>query len=209
MLTTHLHLVLTLIMSGAIPLLLLNAYMVSTRTTIRFYFYLAMATSLGFTQPATYSCTISCVGSRQADTRAHVTRHTYTHLSMTSHLSAGVYQSNADFSQIKETRLTGSRICVRTLSLMCKKQLTAYVTNFQFFNQQIHFLFSYFCSIHPTHVSAVTLPSSRYIDKFTSLLTGPFGIITTLHCLRLLFTLKVSGIQSFFTFFFLEMFWCI
>jgi hypothetical protein len=48
-----------------------------------------------------------------------------------------------------------------------------------FFNQRMHFLFSYFCSIHPTYVSAVTLPSSRYIDKFTSLFTGPFGIITT------------------------------
>ena len=31
---------------------------------------------------------------------------------------------------------------------------------FQFLNQQMHFLFSYFCSIYPTHVSAVTLPSS-------------------------------------------------
>jgi uncharacterized membrane protein len=51
--------------------------------------------------------------------------------------------------------------------------------NIQFLNQRIHFLFSYFCPIHPTHVSAVTLPSSRYTDKFTSLFTGPFGIITT------------------------------
>jgi hypothetical protein len=40
------------------------------------------------------------------------------------------------------------------------------------------FLFLYFCSIHPTYVSAMTWPSSRYIDKFTSLFTGPFGIIT-------------------------------
>jgi hypothetical protein len=49
---------------------------------------------------------------------------------------------------------------------------------FNFFNQLIHFSFPYFCSIHPTHVSAVTLPSSRYINKFTSQFTGPFDIIT-------------------------------
>jgi hypothetical protein len=69
--------------------------------------------------------------------------------------------------------------------------------NFYFFNQQTHFLFSYFCSIHPTHVSAVTLPSSRYIHKFTSLFTGPFGIITEpLHCLRLFFTLAITGCDN-------------
>ena len=56
--------------------------------------------------------------------------------------------------------------------------------NFQFFNQQIHFLFSYFCSIHPTHVSAVTLPSSRYVDKFTSLFTVRLILSQPLHCLR-------------------------
>jgi hypothetical protein len=70
--------------------------------------------------------------------------------------------------------------------------------NFQFFNQRMHFLFSYFCSIHPTHVSAVTLPSSRYIDKFTSLFTGPSGIITApLHCLRLFCTLTITSIRYF------------
>ena len=37
----------------------------------------------------------------------------------------------------------------------------------QFFNQQMHFLFSYFCSIHPTYVSDETRPSSRYIRAET------------------------------------------
>ena len=50
---------------------------------------------------------------------------------------------------------------------------------FSSFNQRMHFLLSYFCSIHPTYVSAVIRPSSRYVDKFTSLFTSPFGIITT------------------------------
>jgi hypothetical protein len=58
---------------------------------------------------------------------------------------------------------------------------------FHFFNQQMHFLFSYFRSIHPTHVSTVTLPSSRYIDKFTSLFTGPFDIITTVTMFKAIF----------------------
>jgi hypothetical protein len=47
------------------------------------------------------------------------------------------------------------------------------------------------------------------IDKFTSLFTGPFGIITALlHCFRLLFTLTITSIQNFFKLF-LEMSWCI
>jgi hypothetical protein len=39
--------------------------------------------------------------------------------------------------------------------------------NFQFLTNEFAFLFSYFRSVHPTYVSAVTRPSSRYIDKFT------------------------------------------
>jgi hypothetical protein len=48
-----------------------------------------------------------------------------------------------------------------------------------------------------------------YNDKFTSLFTGPFGIITEpLHCLRLLFTLTITSIQNFFKLF-LKMSWCV
>jgi hypothetical protein len=32
--------------------------------------------------------------------------------------------------------------------------------NFQIFNQEYNFLFSYFCSINPTYVSTATRPSS-------------------------------------------------
>jgi hypothetical protein len=66
--------------------------------------------------------------------------------------------------------------------------------SFQFL-QPTNALF-YFCSIHPTHVSAVTRPSSRHVDKFTSLFTGPFGIITTVTLFEACNSVTVVIIQN-------------
>jgi hypothetical protein len=71
--------------------------------------------------------------------------------------------------------------------------------NFQIFNQLMHFYFRISVQLilhmfRPRHGH-----HQGYIDKFTSLFTGPFGIITELlHCLRLLFTLAITGIHNFF-----------
>jgi hypothetical protein len=93
-----------------------------------------------------------------------------------------------------ETLMSFNTLCfIFTLNPIKNTELV-----FSFLNNECTFLFSYFCSIYPTYVSAVTRPSSRYIDKFTSLFTGPFDIITEpLHCLRLLFTLAITSIQNF------------
>jgi hypothetical protein len=66
--------------------------------------------------------------------------------------------------------------------------------NFQLF-ELTNALFYFRTSVQFTlHVSAVTRPSSRYVDKFTSLFTSPFGIITTVTLFEAMFTLTLTSI---------------
>jgi hypothetical protein len=88
-------------------------------------------------------------------------------------------------------------VCEYVNGCVLNKDLWLRAEDSQFLNQPIQFLFSHFCSIYPTHVSAVTLPSSRYIDKFASQFTVHLVLSQPLHCLRLLFTLTITGLQSF------------